>query len=330
MTVALDDPLIAAMAIRQTLPLHESSRRLRELYPECPRVHGVAVMADVSRRRWWPLEAAMTTDRLRVMFDAAATGMERRAAVQQLAASLVHAVIGRVVALVVLEGRAWDTGLENLWVHVDSEGAIDWVGVVDPTLRVLPDDPCLRHGGASRQSAAVPLPSEAALTTWVAHRCHRTLVPLFARLQRSATARSARPRCGTSSDPRWWRRDPGAAACRLRRTDRHAPEPGGPRRDGRIRPAGAGAVQTRPRKGVRACKIRAALPMLSRSSDNDRAGVLRAAETPGLLDRRAPCLVHGARPFVGPSGADGVNTRSCKRRRSRFSRRISPRRSTAS
>jgi hypothetical protein len=45
------------MAISRTLPLHESSRRLRELYPECPRVYGVAVMGDLSRRRWWPLAA---------------------------------------------------------------------------------------------------------------------------------------------------------------------------------------------------------------------------------------------------------------------------------
>lgn len=28
-----DDPLIAGMSIRQSLPLHESSTRLRELYP---------------------------------------------------------------------------------------------------------------------------------------------------------------------------------------------------------------------------------------------------------------------------------------------------------
>ena len=47
MTVVVDDPLIAGMAIRRVLPLHESSRRLRTLYPECPRVYGVAVMADV-------------------------------------------------------------------------------------------------------------------------------------------------------------------------------------------------------------------------------------------------------------------------------------------
>ena len=183
MTVLVDDPLIAGMAITRALPLHESSRRLRELYPECPRVYGVAVMADLSRRRWWPLAEALTTDRLRTMFDvAAAETTNRAAATQQLAATLAHVVIGRVVPLVVLEGRAWDTGLENLWVHVDSEGAIDWVGVVDPTLRALPDDPYF----ADRDAARVPydarifaLPSEAALTTWIAHRSHRALGPLF-------------------------------------------------------------------------------------------------------------------------------------------------------
>jgi hypothetical protein len=71
MTVLVDDPLIAAMAIRRRLPLHESSRRLRELYPESPRVHGVALVADVGRRRWWPLAAALT-GRLRRMFESAA------------------------------------------------------------------------------------------------------------------------------------------------------------------------------------------------------------------------------------------------------------------
>jgi hypothetical protein len=177
MTVLVEDPLISSMAIRQTLPLHESSSRLRELYAECPRVYGVAVMADLSRRRWWPLAEAVTTDRLRTMFDIAAEETDSRAAVaQQLAATLAHVVVGRVVPLLVLEGRAWDTGLENLWVHVDSEGAIDWVGVVDPQLRALPDDPALCCDGI------VALPSEAALTTWVAHRSHRALEPLFARL----------------------------------------------------------------------------------------------------------------------------------------------------
>lgn len=204
MTVVIDDPLIAGMAIARTLPLHESSRRLRQLYPECPRVYGVAVMSDLTRRRWWPLHEALTTERLGEMFRIGAGEMGSSvAAAQQLAATMANVVIGRVIPLIVLEGRAWDTGLENLWVHVDSEGAIDWVGVVDPTLRALPDDPFFRareereskgareeqegrRGRADVGAACfardgmVRLPSEAALTTWVAHRSHRALEPLFA------------------------------------------------------------------------------------------------------------------------------------------------------
>jgi hypothetical protein len=134
------------------------------------------VLGDVSVRRWWPLTSALSTDRLQTMFDAAAMDMDRRSAARQLGATLVHTVIGRVVALVVLEARAWDTGLENLWVHVDSDGVIDWAGVVDPTVRVLSDDPHADRDGVVR------LPSEAALTTWVAHRSHRSLEPLFAKL----------------------------------------------------------------------------------------------------------------------------------------------------
>src|SRR6201996_8768188 len=165
------------MAIDRVLPLHESARRLRELYPQCPRVYGVAVLGDVSVRRWWPQTSAVSTDRLQSMFDAAAVDMDGRSAARQLAATLVHTVIGRVVALVVREARAWGTGLENLWVHVDSDGVIDWAGVVDPTVRVLGDDP-----NVACSDGVVRLPSEAALTTWVAHRCHRTLEPLFAKL----------------------------------------------------------------------------------------------------------------------------------------------------
>src|SRR5271155_5351934 len=165
------------MAIDRVLPLHESARRLRELYPQCPRVYGVAVLGDVSVRRWWPLTSALSTDRLQTMLDAAAVDMDHRSATRQLAATLVHTVIGRVVTLVVLEARAWDTGLENLWVHVDSDGVIDWAGVVDPTVRALSDDPSVADN-----DGVVRLPSEAALTTWVAHRSHRTLETLFAKL----------------------------------------------------------------------------------------------------------------------------------------------------
>ncbi|MFZ0832893.1 MAG: iron reductase [Mycobacterium sp.] len=175
MTLLIEDPLIAGMAPEAPTPLRASSRRLRELCPECPRVYGVAVMADVGRRRWLPLSSAVTTDRLQRMYTMSADQTDARAAAAQLAAALAYAVVGRVVALVILEGRAWDPGLENLWVHCDSEGDIDWVGVVDATLRALPTDPVDGNG-------VVRLPNLPALATWTAHRCHRALSPLFARV----------------------------------------------------------------------------------------------------------------------------------------------------
>ena len=163
------------------------------------------------------------------MFDLAAEETDSRAAVaQQLAATLAHVVVGRVVPLLVLEGRAWDTGLENLWVHVDSEGAIDWVGVVDPTLRALPDDPYFgsRRGlrmGHSARDGIVALPNEAALTTWVAHRSHRALEPLFAKLAEvSGGAMSVAVDVAHRRRRRRERGHPGAAAGRLERADQHA------------------------------------------------------------------------------------------------------------
>ena len=59
--------------------------------------------------------------------------------------------------------------------------------MVDPTLRALPDDPFFAdratvRPGHSARDGVVALPSEAALTTWIAHRSHRALEPLFATL----------------------------------------------------------------------------------------------------------------------------------------------------
>ncbi|WP_083022321.1 iron reductase [Mycolicibacter minnesotensis] len=175
-----DDPLIARMVIRRRAALHESCTRLQQLHPHCPRTYGVAVLADVNKRRWFPLDSVFTLDRLRVRFYETAAKTDPRAAANVLAASLIHEVLGRLLPLVLLEGRAWDTGLENLWVHFDAENDIDWVAVVDPTLRALPDDPWIHaKDGLDRAETMVVLPNESALTTWAAHRCHRTLAPLF-------------------------------------------------------------------------------------------------------------------------------------------------------
>ena len=91
------------------------------------------------------------------MFEIAALDMDSPvAAAQQLAATLAHVVIGRVIPLVVLEGRAWDTGLENLWVHVDSEGAIDWVGRGRPDAAGAARRPVLRRPRRGRSGALRP------------------------------------------------------------------------------------------------------------------------------------------------------------------------------
>ena len=178
----------------------------------------------------------------------------RAAAAQQLAATLAHVVIGRVIPLLALEGRAWDTGLENLWVHVDSEGAIDWVGVVDPTLRALPDDPFFEHRAAEgaahcARDGMVRLPSEAALTTWVAHRSHRALAPLFAKIFEISG--------GAISAASMWHivgaAVVGAAThvpllARSSELTEHAPRPGRAGRLGRFRAAGPGRSQDPRRK----------------------------------------------------------------------------------
>jgi hypothetical protein len=57
------------------------------------------------------------------------------------------------------------------------------VGVADPTVRALPDDPLFaKRPAAAFRDGIVALPNEAALTTWIAHRSHRALAPLFGRL----------------------------------------------------------------------------------------------------------------------------------------------------
>ncbi len=179
----MQNPLIASAHVRRALPLKESCHRLRELYPQCPRVYDVAVWGDVDRRNWSPMTSVLTHERLRTMLADTSARMDRRAATRLLAASLAHDIVGRMVPLLVLEGRAWDNGMENLWVHIDRDDNVDWIAVEDPTLRVLPDD-LSQRGFRTSEGDTIGLPSEAALITWVAHRSHRSLMPLFAGLHR--------------------------------------------------------------------------------------------------------------------------------------------------
>lgn len=155
---------------------------LRALDPDAPRVYAVADMADQGKRRWWPLATGAPSGRFAALHRRALDDHPDPArAVEQVAAALVHAIVGRVAAAFVLGGAVWDPGPENLWIHLDSDVGIDWVGVRDPVLRsanlVGERDPMRRRNGRpeSRQPGTVSMPCPAALAAWTAHRCARSL-----------------------------------------------------------------------------------------------------------------------------------------------------------
>ncbi|QCQ91195.1 hypothetical protein [Rhodococcus sp. SGAir0479] len=176
--------------------LTHACSRLRAIVPDYPRVYAVATMAEQGKRRWWPiaacardegLPAGAPRDRVGQMYARLLEDLRSPdAAITQVAAALVHAVVGRVAALVVLEGRAWDPGVDNLWIHMDNDNGIDWAGVADGRLRVLPDDAL-----ADRRDV-VTLPCERALAVWTAHRCLTSLAAIRRALDATAHLDSVR------------------------------------------------------------------------------------------------------------------------------------------
>ncbi|MFE3188308.1 hypothetical protein ACFXHA_04820 [Nocardia sp. NPDC059240] len=166
-----------------------AGNRLRALQPEHPRVYAVAAMADQGKRRWWRLSDGIREGRIELMYRRHVAEMSNAdIAAEVVATALIHAVVGRVMAMVVSEGRAWDPGLENLWIHTDNDGGIDWAGLSDTTIRVVDGD--LLTG----QDGIVALPCEAALYVWLAHRC----IPALSLIQ------EAMARCAGLGSRRFW------------------------------------------------------------------------------------------------------------------------------
>ncbi|MFW0873954.1 hypothetical protein [Rhodococcoides corynebacterioides] len=141
---------------------------LRDLDPVAPRVYAVADMRHQTKRRWWALTAGESSGRIAALqARAMADRGDPAQAVLGVAADLVHCVVGRVAASFVGVGRVWDPGPENLWVHVDSDCGIDWVGVWDVVLRDT--------GSPAGRAGVVSLPCERSLAAWTAHRASRSL-----------------------------------------------------------------------------------------------------------------------------------------------------------
>ncbi|WP_029930602.1 hypothetical protein [Nocardia otitidiscaviarum] len=166
----MPEPMTVCPLRDSQLVFERTCARLRALQPEHPRVYAVAAMADQGKRRWWRLTDGVREGRIELMYRRHAAEMTNAdIAAEVVATALIHAVVGRVVALLVAEGRAWDPGLENLWIHTDNDGGIDWAGLADTTIRVVAGD------GLDGERGVVTLPCDRALYVWLAHRLEPAL-----------------------------------------------------------------------------------------------------------------------------------------------------------
>lgn len=162
--------LITTPEHRSMTAFGRACARLRTLQPEHPRVYAVAAMAEQGKRRWWQLADGVREGRVELMYRRHAAEMiSADIAAEVVATALIHAIVGRVIALLVAEERAWDPGLENLWIHTDNDGGIDWAGLSDTTIRVVDGDPLAGGPGV------VTLPCVEAMYIWLAHRCESAL-----------------------------------------------------------------------------------------------------------------------------------------------------------
>jgi len=186
-TLLLTRPEVPEICAVPGSAFDDTRTRLRALAPDAPRVYAVARVDEEPRRRWWRLAGDDRAQRVELLYRRVLDDVEDpRIAVEQVAGALIHVAVGRVLAPVVLDGRAWDPGLENLWIHQDSDGGIDWAGVADDTLRVLPGDP------AEGTRGVVVLPCEQALAVWTAHRAVTALSAVHRTLQGCAPLDGAR------------------------------------------------------------------------------------------------------------------------------------------
>ncbi|MGW6727184.1 hypothetical protein ACWF9G_14895 [Nocardia sp. NPDC055029] len=168
----MPEPVTTALS-RTTAAFDRACARLQSLQPEHSRVYAVAAMAGQGKRRWWHVPNGLSEGRVELMYRRHAAEMiNDDIAAEVVATALIHAVVGRVTALFVMSAQAWDPGRDNLWIHHDNDGGIDWAGLSDTTIRVVDGDP------EADERDAVALPCEAAMAVWLAQRCASSLIPL--------------------------------------------------------------------------------------------------------------------------------------------------------
>lgn len=185
----MPEPVIITTSRTTAASFDRACARLQALQPEHPRVYAVAAMVGQGKRRWWHVPTGLSEGRVELMYRRHAAEMiNDDIAAEVVATALIHAVVGRVTALFVMSAQAWDPGRDNLWIHHDNDGGIDWAGLSDTTIRVVAGDP------EAAEPGAVALPCEAAMAVWLAQRCASALIPL----------QSVLSRCSGLSARRFW------------------------------------------------------------------------------------------------------------------------------
>jgi len=237
----------------------ERLRGLRLDYPDAyaPRIGvpaepGWSSMADVAPHvAEWCAQARERDNPAKLASVAATT----------VGGTLVHAVLGRVTAALVLERRAWDVRAGHLALHPETER----LAVGDASVLVLPDDPAAGHADAE------VLPDLPALLHRVAADAVATLRPLLDAV-RAATRYGLVPLWNSAADA-------------VRGAAHYAPLYAGVERDG-ARAVGAALVDALAAHGARV---------------RDRGGqelVQRGSETYTVPVRAACCLYYKTEPEV--------------------------------
>jgi len=202
----------------------ERLRGLRPEYPDsyAPRI-GVPAEPGWTSLADLPPHVAEWCERARQQDNPAGLASVAATAV---GGTLVHAVLGRVTAALVLERRAWHVGAHSLAVHRETE----LLAVRDPTLLVLPGDPAAGHPGAE------VLPDLPTLLHRVAADAVTTLRPLLEAV-RAATRYGLVPLWNSAADA-------------VRGAAHYAPLYAGADRDG-ARAVGAALVEALAAQGAR-------------------------------------------------------------------------------
>jgi len=126
--------------------LDGTAARLQALVPGFPDTYAVETTVPVGPG-WSALDAVPIAALCAAARERGNPHRLASVAAMSVGGAVIHAVLGRVTAAIVLERRAWDLAAAGLVVHQAPQGHIDRVALRAPVAWVLPDDPAAGSAG---------------------------------------------------------------------------------------------------------------------------------------------------------------------------------------